>query len=75
MLVYSVHRKAFAVLERPSGSLARARFSEDEETVTPVEDDGSSLQFVIDTLTRIPPERPEETPESMEKTTSDTENL
>ena len=64
-LLYSVHRKAFAVLERPSGTLARARFSEDEETVTLVEGNGSSLQFVIDTLTRIPPERPEETPESM----------
>ena len=75
MLVYSVHRKAFAVLERPSGNFAGARFSEDEETVTLVEDNGSSMQFVMDTLTRIPPERPEETPESMEKTTSDTENF
>ena len=64
-LLYSVHRKAFAVLERPSGSPAGARFSEDEETVTLVEDNGSSMQFVIDTLTWIPPERLEETLENM----------
>lgn len=70
-LLYSVHRKAFAVLERPSGYLARARFSEDEETVTLVEGNGSSMQFVIDTLTWIPPERLEETLKSMENPAAD----
>lgn len=70
-LLYSVHRKAFAVLERPSGNLARACFSEDEETVTLVEGNGSSMQFVMDTLTWIPPERLEETLKSMEKTVTD----
>lgn len=70
-LLYSVHRKAFAVLERPSGYLARACFSEDEETVTLVEGNGSSMQFAIGSLTWIPPERLEETLKSMEKPTVD----
>ena len=75
MLLYSVSRKAFAVLERPSGSLAGARFSEDEETVTLVEGDGSSLPICIGSLAWLPLERLEDTLADMEKPTSDTKNL
>ena len=74
-LLYSVHRKAFAVLERSSGSLARTRFSEDEETVTLVEGDGSSLPICIGSLAWLPLERLEDTLADMEKTTSNTENF
>ena len=75
MLLYSVSRKAFAVLERPSGNFAGARFSEDEETVTLVEGDGSSLPICIGSLAWLPLERLEDTLADMEKTTSNTENF
>ena len=62
-------------MERPSGSVARACFSEDEETVTVVEGDGSSLPICIGSLAWLPLERLEDTLADMEKTTLDTKNL
>ena len=57
MLLYSVSRKAFAVLERDSGNPAGAFFSRNEQTVTLVTEDGASLQFSAENLTWLPLEQ------------------
>jgi hypothetical protein len=67
MLLYSINRKAFAILKRNSGNPAGACFSKDGKTVILVEQNRPPLQFAMDTLLWLPVERLEKVLEENSK--------